>query len=123
MAETTNELLLVESVRSLLHATDGSHLLVDLEERVLRHRHAQVRGLGPVALERVFMELDREGLRVRRLLMQGGRVRCSLEAASKGLYTSRVSLRTQPTRDGASRFWAHGRCQSVTVRGRPWWKE
>ena len=123
MAETTNELLLVEGICGLLHATDGSHLLVNLEKRVLRHGHAQVRGLGPVALEGVLMELDREGLRVRRLLMQGGRVRCRLEGASKGLYTSLMSLHTPTTGHGASQFWAHGRCQSVTVRGRPWWKE
>lgn len=70
MAETADELLSVERVGGLLHATDDGHLLVPLEEVLLRDLDVKVGCIRPVPAEGVFMELYREWLRVGRVLVQ-----------------------------------------------------
>lgn len=70
MAESTNEFLSVERVRGLLHPPHKCHLLVHLEQAILRHLQVQTGGVGFVAAEGVFMELDRERLGVRGILVQ-----------------------------------------------------
>lgn len=64
MAEATDELLPVKCVRRLLHPPHSAHLLVHVEETVLRHLHLQARSLCLIPLERIFMKLDCEWLGV-----------------------------------------------------------
>ena len=85
MAETADELLLVEGVGGLLHAPDDGHLLVPLEELLLRDLNVEARGLRPVPAEGVLMELDGERLGVRRVLLQLRRVGRGLDRAREGL--------------------------------------
>ena len=70
MAETTDELLLVERVGRLLHTADDVHLLVPLEEVLLCNLDIKAGCIRPVPAEGVFMELYREWLRVGRVLVQ-----------------------------------------------------
>ena len=60
MAETTDELALVERIGRLLHATDGDHLFVHFEEAVFGNLDVKRRGFGVMTPERVFMKLDGE---------------------------------------------------------------
>lgn len=77
MAETTDELLLVERVGRLLHTTDDGHLLVPLKKVLLRDLDIEAGRVRPVPAERVLMQLDREGLRVGRVLVELGSIgRC-----------------------------------------------
>ena len=62
MAETTDELLLVERVGRLLHTADDVHLLVPLEEVLLGNLDIETGGVGAVAMEGLLMEADGEGL-------------------------------------------------------------
>lgn len=64
MTETTNELLLVEGITGHLHSPHRSHRFVHAEKLLLRHLDLQGRAVSPVRAERVFMQLDRERLRV-----------------------------------------------------------
>lgn len=70
MAETADKLLLVKSVGGLLHATDDGHLLVPLEEVLLRDLDVEAGGVRPIPAEGVFMELHCERLGVGRVLVQ-----------------------------------------------------
>jgi hypothetical protein len=60
VAETTDELALVERIGGLLHATHGDHLFVHFEEAVFGDLDVKRRGFGVVTSERVFMKLDGE---------------------------------------------------------------
>lgn len=60
MAETTDELALVERIGRLLHATHGDHLFVHFEEAVFGNLDVKTRGVGVMTPERVFMKLDGE---------------------------------------------------------------
>ena len=79
MAEATNELLFVESIGRLLHATDDVHLPVPLEQVLLRDLDIQSGSVRPVPAEGILVQLDRERLRVRRVLVQLRRVRGGLD--------------------------------------------
>ena len=83
MAETTDELLLVERVGGLLHATNDSHLLVPLEEVLLGDLDVEAGSVRPVPVEGVLMELDRERLGVRRVLVELRGVRGRLDRARR----------------------------------------
>lgn len=60
MAETTDELALVQCISRLLHATHCDHLLVHFEETVFGDFNVKGRGVGVERSERIFMKLDRE---------------------------------------------------------------
>jgi hypothetical protein len=60
MAETTDELALVQRISGLLHATHCDHLLVHFEEAVFGDLDVKGRGVGVESSKRVFMKLDRE---------------------------------------------------------------
>lgn len=79
MAEAADELLLVESVGRLLYATDEGHLLVPREQLVLGDLDVEAGDVRPVPAEGVLMELDRERLGVRRVLVQLGGIRRRLD--------------------------------------------
>lgn len=72
MAETADELLLVESVGCLLYATDEGHLPVPREQFVLGDLDVEAGDVRPVPVEGVLMELHCERLGVRRVLVQLG---------------------------------------------------
>ena len=76
MAESADELLFVQSVGRLLHAADEGHLLVPLEQALLRDLDIEAGRVCPVPAEGVLMEPDRERLGVRRVLLELRRV-CS----------------------------------------------
>ena len=56
MAETADELLFVEGVGGLLHATDDRHLLVPLEKVLLRDLDIEAGCVRPVPAEGIFMK-------------------------------------------------------------------
>jgi len=58
MAETTDELALVQRISGLLHATHCDHLLVHFEEAVFGDLDVKGRGVGVESTERVLMEFD-----------------------------------------------------------------
>ena len=60
MAETTDELALVQRISGLLHATHRDHLLVHFEEAVLGDLDIEARDVGVVGSERILMEFDQE---------------------------------------------------------------
>jgi hypothetical protein len=60
MAETTNELALVQCISGLLHATHCDHLLVHFKEAVFGDLDIKGRGVGVKRSERVLMKFDRE---------------------------------------------------------------
>ena len=85
MAETPDEFLFVESIGGLLHAADDAHLLVPLEQVLLRHLDVEAGSVRPIPAEGVFMKPDCEGLGVRRVLVKLRRVRGGLDRAREGL--------------------------------------
>ncbi len=60
MAETTDELALVQRISGLLHATHCDHLPVHFDEAVFGDLDVKRRGVSVESPERVFMKLDRE---------------------------------------------------------------
>ncbi len=60
MAETTDELALVQGISRLLHATHRDHLRVHFEEAVFGDLNVKGRGAGIESSKRVFMKFDRE---------------------------------------------------------------
>jgi hypothetical protein len=60
MAETTDELAVVQGISGLLHAMHCDHLLVHFEEAVFGDLDVKRRGIGVESSEGVFMKLDRE---------------------------------------------------------------
>ena len=74
VAEPADELLLVERIRRHLHPAHGVHGLVHPEELILGHLDLERGRLGAVRMERVVVELDREGRRVRCVVRERRRV-------------------------------------------------
>lgn len=60
MAETTDELALVQRVGGLLHAAHRDHVLVHFDEAVFGNVDIEGRGVGVKSSKGVFMKLDRE---------------------------------------------------------------
>jgi hypothetical protein len=58
MAETSDELALVERICGLLHAAHCDHLLIHFEEAIFGHLYFERRGIGFKGSERIFMKLD-----------------------------------------------------------------
>ena len=85
MAETTDELLLVERICGHLHAAHDGHLPVHVDELVLGNLDIEARSVRSVSAEGVFMELDHEGLGVRGTFVQLGRVRRGLDGSHERL--------------------------------------
>lgn len=75
MAETADELGLVERVGSHLHTTHEDHVLVHADEHVLGDLDLKPWGIGLVAMEGVLVQLNGERLSVRGLVLKLCRVR------------------------------------------------
>lgn len=86
MAETADELGLVEGVRSHLHTTHGLHLPVHGQEVITSDLYLEVGLFALVGAERVLMKTDGEGMGwVGRRLLELGSVSRSLDAAQTEL--------------------------------------
>jgi len=86
MAETADELGLVEGVRSHLHTTHGLHLPVHGQEVITSDLYLEVGLFALVSAERVLMKTDGEGMGwVGRRLLELGSVSRSLDAAQTEL--------------------------------------
>jgi hypothetical protein len=64
VAEAANHLGLVKSIGCHFHAAHGLHLSVHLQKLWLGDLNVQVRQRAVPGAERIFMELDGEGLRL-----------------------------------------------------------
>lgn len=60
MAETTDELALVQRVGGLLHAAHCDHVLVHFDEAVFSDVDVKGRDVGVKSPKRIFMKLDRK---------------------------------------------------------------
>jgi len=86
MAETTDELRLVEGVCSHFHATHGLHLLVHGQEVMAGDLYLEVGRFALVGVERVLMKTNSEGLGwVGRGVFELGSVGRSLDGAQTEL--------------------------------------
>ena len=96
MAETANELLLVQSIRRHLHAPHGVHGLVHPEELILSDFDIERRCVGVVRMERVFVQLDAEWARVRSVVRELGGIGRRLECTN-----SETLERYEKNKDGS----------------------
>lgn len=81
MAETADELLLVERVGGHLHAPHGLHGLVHVKQLILGGLDLEAGRVGEVATEGVLVQLDGERLGVVGVVRERGRVRRRLDPA------------------------------------------
>jgi hypothetical protein len=96
VAKATNELLLVKSIRCLLHTTHGGHLRVHLEEALLGDLNLKRRLFAVVRVEGLLVQLNLERVGRRWLLQRLCAVRRGLKRARERagrLYIIRLHVR------------------------------